>query len=745
MPPPQEKAEIAVVAVPLSVDRLFDYKIPPSLQDTIQPGMRLRVPFRQQMLTGYCVKLKARSPFPHLKEVSEILDPAPLVGPHLLELTRWLSRHCLCSWGEALQAALPAGVRKGTTSRSIPFVRTLLSPEAIGRQLPALDRKAPKQAKLLRVLLEDPPPVPLVKLLGLVGCGRAVLDGPLRKRWIEIMHLPAEDDPLLEPAQAKTDPFHPSDPQRDALARIGEMIDRKTFAPFLLEGVTGSGKTEVYLQSIARVVEKGGQAIVLLPEISLTPQTVGRFRERFPRVAVLHSHLTDGQRYAQWQQIFRGEAQVVIGARSAIFAPTPRLGLIVLDEEHENSFKQESKPRYHARTAALERGRIEQAVVLLGSATPSLESVHAARQGETALLRLPERIGGRPLPPVEVVDMIEEQKDHKHPVLLSRRLIRAVRESIEAGQQVLLFLNRRGYATSLSCRRCGHILQCRNCNVSLILHREAGRLRCHYCLWSIALPQACPDCGMPGLHPFGAGTERIETEVRRAFPAARVARMDSDTTRGRLSHQRILDPFKAGEIDILIGTQMIAKGLDFPRVTCVGVVSADTALYLPDFRSAERTFQLITQVAGRTGRGPEGGVVIVQTRYPDHYSIAGAARHDARAFAERELSYREKFRYPPFSRLVRFLLQARTEGPAQGVLLSLKKEAEKRSAGDANAPLEILGPAPAPLARLEGRYRWHLLMKFALDADPAAFARKLPITGDRQSRIDVDIDPQSLL
>ncbi|MBI4617324.1 MAG: primosomal protein N', partial [Planctomycetes bacterium] len=505
-----------------------------------------------------------------------------------------------------------------------------------------------------------------------------------------------------------------------------------------------SGKTEVYLRAIEPVVRRGQQAIVLVPEIALTPQTVRRFRARFERVAVLHSGLTESSRRNQWQRIARREADVVVGPRSAVFAPVSDLGLVVLDEEHEPSFKQNSTPRYHARDVAIMRAHFAGAAVVLGSATPSLESFANAKRGKFHMERLPSRVRERPLPPVEVVDMGQEFGNGNGTPLFSRTLVLHLGNALAAGEQAILFLNRRGHSSFLSCLRCGHVVGCPRCEVTLTWHAAFRRALCHYCGHEEPVGAACPACREGRLAYRGAGTERVESVVGKLFPDARLARMDSDTMGSRGAYEKVLGDFEARRIDILVGTQMIGKGLDFPGVTVVGVLSADTVLHFPDFRSAERTFQLVTQVAGRAGRGNRPGRVVVQTFSASHYAIECAARHDYASFCERDLAYRRELGYPPFGRLARVLCL----GPDEAKVRERAREAALRLSGaHAKRSVAVLGPAPCPIARIDGKFRWHTLVKAPRPTDLAA---ALSALGDLSSsagpvQVVVDVDPVEMV
>ena len=553
-----------------------------------------------------------------------------------------------------------------------------------------------------------------------------------------------------EPPVVREEALDLNSDQQQALDKIVASLDRREHETLLLYGVTGSGKTEVYIQAIEHIIGFGRQAVVLVPEISLTPQTRRRFRSRFDQVAVLHSHLSDAERHQHWRRIARGEVQVVVGARSAIFAPTPNLGLIVIDEEHDTSFKQDTIPRYHARDVALERARREGVPLVLGSATPSLESWQHAQQKQFQLATLPKRIADRPLPDVKVVDLRHEGSQRRGSI--SRPLYKAMEQALAGDGQIILLLNRRGYSTSIQCPSCGEVVRCPHCDIALTHHRAAVRKTaaeqaiCHYCEYMIAAPDRCGECGFDGIRYAGLGTQRLEAEVRARFPQASCLRMDSDTMRKVGSHEEALERFRAGEVQILLGTQMIAKGLDFPNVTLVGVINADTALHFPDFRAAERTFQLVTQVAGRTGRSSRGGRVLVQTFSPEHPAIAAAVQHDYLRFVSQELPSRQQFGYPPAAEMLRLIVRGEQEGVTTAFCQEL---ADRLQAAfpPASEGLRLLGPAPAPIAKLRGKYRLHLLL---IDSDRDRLRQVF-----RQATADVpavpgvqwvvDVDPWSLL
>ncbi|MEX2188548.1 MAG: primosomal protein N' [Pirellulales bacterium] len=722
---------VARVVVPVGPLRPLDYLVPEGLREQIEVGRRVSVPLGggDRLVTGYCVELEQRRHGDRrLKEVAGLVDRRNLLSPAMLRLTRWMADRYLCGWMAVLEAVVPAGVRGEAGTR----VATLLSVPADVRERLGSEQLTDKQRAVLRYLAAVPRPTTARQLALACKCTETPINA-LRKRGLiaserrrvrqgEFDELPAE----------RESPLRLNGDQQAALDAIIEPMHARRHETILLHGVTGSGKTEVYMQAIEEVIRFGRQAIVLVPEISLTPQTKQRFRARFDRVAVLHSHLSDAERHWHWEQIAAGDVQVVVGARSAVFAPTPHLGMIVLDEEHEGSFKQDKAPRYHARDVALERASAEGVPLVLGSATPSLESWRRAATGEYRLVELPKRVEGRPLPDVMTIDLRQQASRWQPKGAISRQLELAMRRALDDDGQVILLLNRRGFATHIQCSACGAAVKCPNCDIALTHHREFERAVCHYCDYETPAPQHCPECQFMGIRYSGQGTQRLESEVRRKFEQYACLRMDADTMKSPGSHDRALTRFREGEIRILLGTQMIAKGLDFPNVTLVGVVNADVGLHLPDFRAAERTFQLVTQVAGRTGRGPRGGRVLVQTFSPDHPAIQAAVRHDYNQFAICELPIRESLGYPPFTSLVRLVVRGPVEKVAEQFAATLgervQKAAQSAAAGSStllggtggsstseNPPLDykLLGPAPAPFAKLRGKYRFHMLIMSA--------------------------------
>ncbi|MDI6871544.1 MAG: primosomal protein N' [Bacillota bacterium] len=580
--------------------------------------------------------------------------------------------------------------------------------------------------------------------LAAAGVGEGVVRRLVRQGVVAAVDRPVRRAPEDETWEGRPAAVRLTPAQEAAVAAIRAEAAATCPRPVLLHGVTGSGKTEVYLQAVGGALARRRGAIVLVPEIALTPQMAGRFRARFgEEVAVLHSRLGAGERYDEWQRLARGEARVALGARSAVFAPVRNLGLVIVDEEHESSYKQEDSPRYHAREVALARAAAEDAVVVLGSATPAVESYYRATRGEFRLAYLEERPLGRPLPEVDVVDMRAELAAGNREIF-SRRLQEAIRQRLAGGEQVILFLNRRGFSRVVLCRACGLVVRCPLCQVALTYHAAENRLVCHYCQHSAAPPTACPSCGSRYIRHFGVGTEKVEEEVRRLFPEAVPVRMDVDTTRRKGAHARILGGFARREFNVLVGTQMIGKGLDLPGVTLVGVVAADTALGLPDFRAAERTFAMLAQVAGRSGRGARPGEVIVQTYNPDHYSVVAASRHDYALFYEREIAFRRLAGYPPFSELVLVTVAGAGEERAREGADRLAQ----RVRGVAGEAATVLGPSPAPLARLRGLYRFQVLVKGHLDGEQRAALRAAAEEirgGDENLRVNWDVDPQAML
>jgi primosomal protein N' (replication factor Y) len=709
---------VATVVLPGGPVGEFDYLAPDHLVagktsgGRLDVGRRVRVPLGRanRSVVGYCVALGNKSVVRRkLKAVSQVLDRQPLLSPAMLRVTRWMADYYLCPWGQVLEAVVPAGVRQQAGTRDV----TLLSvSHEIASQIAELKLSA-KQASALRILASNPKPLSPKQLAARAGCTLAPIS-ELRKKGLvtETVERMSAIDELVATTYAKEAPHELNEDQIAALAAINDSLQAAEHRTILIHGVTGSGKTEVYIQAIQQVVRFGRQAILLVPEISLTPQTVARFRARFDRVAVLHSHMSDVERHEHWRRIAHGDIEVVVGARSAIFAPTPHLGLIVLDEEHESTFKQETAPRYHARDVALRRAADQKVPLVLASATPSLESWQRAVDGEYRLVQMPRRVLDLPMPAVCTIDLRNEIHSRESRGAISRPLHRAMDEALRSGGQVILLLNRRGHSTHIQCPACGHAVKCPQCDLALTFHRHDSSAVCHYCDYHSAAPKVCLECNFPGIRFSGLGTQKLEVEVRARFPNFACLRMDTDSMRSRGSHEKALTAFRDGKARILLGTQMIAKGLDFPNVTLVGVVNADTALHLPDFRAAERTFQLVTQVAGRTGRGPQGGRVLVQTLSPDAPAIVAALNHDLGEFARQELPHREALGYPPFASIIRVVVRGASENGAHAWGGELARRLKDRAHG-ASPAVRVLGPSAAPMARLRGEYRFQVQLQSA--------------------------------
>ena len=594
-----DDVQVAQVVFNLPLEKPYTYLIPDAFREFLRPGMRVKVPLGRgnRLVIGYCIGVRQTdNPNRRLKPIEEVLDPAPLLSEQMLELTGWIATRYLCGWGQVLESVIPAGVKRRAGTR---MVLGFLLAANIEEQLRDV-RLPPGQQAVVDVLRTATAPMPAPEICERAGCGPGPINGLRKKNLLEVIRIRSElKGDALDAAGEEPD-LKVNVQQQSCLNAIHQAIEAQEYRTILLHGATGSGKTEVYIQAIREVVRYGRQAIVLVPEISLTPQTIRRFRSRFQSVAVLHSHMSDSERHWQWQQIASGDVEVIVGARSAVFAPTPHLGLIVIDEEHEPTFKQDSTPRYHAREVARKRCQVEKIPLVLGSATPSLESWLRAHRREDQLLSMPDRVSGLPLPPVVIVDVRND------PIIsrgssLGRALQQAVRRALADKGQVILFLNLRGYSPTVWCRKCGTGVKCPDCDLTLTWHRDRQSAICHGCDHSISAPERCPACQNPSIKYFGTGTQKLEEEVQATFEDATVLRMDSDSMKKPGSHDAALERFRSGEVQILLGTQMIAKGLDFPNVTLVGVIDADSMLNQPDMRAAERTFQLIAQVAGRTG------------------------------------------------------------------------------------------------------------------------------------------------
>jgi primosomal protein N' (replication factor Y) (superfamily II helicase) len=741
---------IARVSLELALRKEFDYFIPDELADLVEVGSRVQVPFGSRKVLGIVTGLAEESAHASLKPILKVIGTQTLITPKILQLARWIGEYYCCAPEIALKSVLPEAVRHEEAGfRERLFVRVL----PLTGEPPKL---AKRQEEVWRILQERKE-LPLQELLTLAQTTSATVRRLEDKGLVAIAPEISERDPYAREHVLPTQPLPLNAAQAKALQTIvspaGESSpDTRHPSVFLLHGVTGSGKTEVYLQAIAHALEQGKGAIVLVPEIALTPQTVERFKARFSSgplrtlVAVLHSHLSSGERHDEWHKIRQGRARIVIGARSAIFAPVDSLGLIVVDEEHEHTYKQEEAPRYNARDVAIVRGQMENATVVLGSATPSLESYYNCQQGKYTLLELPERADNKKMPVVRVVDLRQTFRGGKAVPIFSPQLAEAIAQRLERKEQVILFLNRRGYSTSLQCPQCGYVAECPNCSLALTYHRQEQKLCCHICSHTAPVPAACPNdkCRNPAIRYAGLGTQKVEETLAKLFPHARLKRMDSDALKRKEDYRRILGDFRVGKIDILVGTQMIAKGLHFPNVTLVGIIYADMALHQPDFRAGERTFQLLTQVAGRAGRGDIEGEVFVQAFTPFHPAIQFSRRHDFPGFYEQEMEFRAQLKYPPLSRVALLTLKGRNEEKVKFAAGYLKRELDKAMAGLKD--LIMAGPAPAPLLRAETYYRYQIMLRAPrmrlLSQRLAGVAQSLVLPED--VTLAMDIDPVDL-
>jgi len=739
---------IARVVFPEGPPEPYDYEVPEPLRPAIQAGQRVLAPLGRgdRPLVGYCVELTSKPELQRkLKSLSQIIDKTPLLTPAMLRLTRWMSDYYICPWGDTLQTVLPAAVRSKQALRELTLVA--FSPHVARIMAAAKPPKiTAKQQAVLDHLRRANAEISLADLAEQCDCSPAPIHS-LREKKLVVFTKRYVGEGVGQLNTGERDrPWQLNVDQQRALDVIHRAQQAGEHTTVVLHGVTGSGKTEVYMQAIAETLRFKRQAIILVPEISLTPQTRERFLARFEHVAVLHSQLRDAERLWHWERIARGEVSVIVGARSAIFAPCPQLGLVILDEEHEGSFKQDKAPRYHARDVALFRTSAESIPLVLGSATPALETWQRAITGEAVLCDLPTRVSDRPLPLVKTIDLRVEAQNKMNSGAITRTLHIAMKETLDDHGQVILLLNRRGYSTHIQCPQCGEAAHCPHCDLALTHHRHSDLAICHYCDYQTKTPASCSKCHFVGLKFTGLGTQKLEAEVRARFRDARVLRMDTDTMKAPGSYAAAFDSFRKREIDILLGTQMIAKGLDFPNVTLVGVINADTALHLPDYRAAERTFQLVTQVAGRTGRGDRGGRVLVQTFNPDHPAIVAATKHDYAAFADLELPVRSLFHYPPYWPLARMIIRGPSEPVALAVAQNLAAEIGTRL-NTARPESRILGPAAAPIAKIRDLFRFH----FQIQCPDQEVLRAAIRAALSQQKIPegvqclVDIDPQDML
>ena len=802
------KIASVIVDVPAKqTDRAFDYRVPAKWQGAVQPGMRVIVPFGPRMVQGFVIALKDQSDFKKLRDIKDLMDLEPVLNEELLELAGWLINEAMCFKISALQAMLPSAmkakyekevrvangkggllhpdtaafflqreavpwkevleggmvtriqkevqaghlevvyhVKNRMNKKTVRTVRPAGSPAGLTGILEKLPANALKQKEIIRFFIENPAAVTQKELTERTGSSGAAIRALEDKGYIMTADEEIYRDPYENREFQRSVPFALTDEQEQALKPIKKAIHDDVHEVFLLYGVTGSGKTEVYLQAIDDVLKKGQEAIMLVPEISLTPQTVKRFKERFgEQVAVMHSGLSIGEKYDEWRKIHRKEVKVVVGARSAVFAPFENLGLIIMDEEHESSYKQEENPRYHARDVAIHRAGEHSCPVILGSATPALESFARAQKHVYSLLTLSRRMNNHPMPEVQIIDMREELRKGNRS-MFSETLFSKLEDRVARGEQTVLMLNKRGHSSFVMCRSCGLVLGCPNCDISLTYHRMNHSLKCHYCAHEEGMPGVCPDCGSDHIRYFGTGTQKVEEELARLLPEARVIRMDVDTTGKKGAHERLLKAFGDGKADILLGTQMIAKGLDFPNITLVGVLSADTMLHLPDFRSSERTFQLLTQVSGRAGRHELEGEVVIQTYTPEHYSIEMAQYQDYGSFYQREMMIRRQNHYPPYY----YMAMVTVSHEDLMKTVSVTEKITRYLAGKLGRNAIILGPVASPISRINNRYRYQCLIKYKLEPELNQLMRSILEHYQQESvrdhlQISIDMNPNIMM
>lgn len=725
-------------------DKELDYSIPESCIGKVHVGSRVKVPLRSREILATVVALVDTPSVSEPKLISALISDTPILNKSLLALARWMAEYYCCSVEAAIRSVLPQVIRKaelGFKRERIVSVNNEISEEG----LQGFRAKAPRQADVLQFAIAVAEPLPWRELQLRAATTDRTIQHLVDRGFLRVQLETANRDPYANERFVPSTALELNSDQKQALEIVIQSVKAGDSRPILLHGITGSGKTEVYLQAIALCLSQGLSALVLVPEISLTPQTVEHFKMRFQAdlIAVLHSHLSAGERHDEWHKLNSGRARVAIGARSAVFAPVQRLGLIVVDEEHETSYKQEEAPRYHARDLAVVRAQLDQCAILLGSATPSLESYQNAKTGKYRLVQLNSRVDDRQLPLIRVIDMRQEYLKQKHVPLISGSLANAIETRLAKKEQTILFLNRRGFATSLICNQCGFVCECPNCSVALTFHQGENRLKCHLCGHIALAPRKCPKCSDSSIRYAGYGTEKVESAVQKIFPSATVARMDADSMTRKDAYRTILQAFRTGKIDILVGTQMIAKGLDFPNVTLVGIINADVGLHMPDFRAGERTFQLLTQVAGRAGRGDMAGEVYVQSSTPFSPSIQFARHHNFEGFWEQEIDFRERCDYPPFLHLLMVHIRSEHQRRAEFTAETIHRRlSEKLDQGVTLHPV-----VPAPIERSKGYYRYQILLRTKsirrLSKSVRSIIERLTFPDD--VHVSVDVDPYQVL
>ena len=796
-----------IVDVPAKqTDRVFDYEVPEKWEGFIQPGMRVVVPFGPRQIQGFVVGLKGTTSVKKTRPISSLIDVSPILTEELLNLANWLRDHTLCYTISAFQAMLPAALKakyekwivvkdrnkipphlelffassdqvsfedfEGTghyrlikqlidedilevyyevkdklSKKTVKVIVQNASKEKFVEAKTEVSSRAQAQHRLLDFFLESGQKrIEKKQLLEHLQIGTSAVNALVKLGLLLEVDDERYRDPYANREFVKSEPLELTSQQKQAITPILSSIETGKHEGYVMFGVTGSGKTEVYMQSVDAVLKKGKEAIVLVPEISLTPQMVNRFKSRFGSdVAVMHSGLGMGEKYDEWRKIHRKEVKVVVGARSAIFAPFENVGIIIIDEEHETSYKQEDTPRYHARDIAMERGRYHQCPVVLGSATPTLETFARARKGVYQLLTMDKRMSEQGMPTVEIVDMREELREGNRS-MFSRDLLEKLQIRLDRGEQSVLFLNKRGYSSFVMCRDCGYVVECPHCDISLTYHRISNQLKCHYCGYEEHVHATCPSCDSDHFRFFGTGTQKVEEELTKLLPSARVIRMDVDTTSKKGSHEKLLQHFGDRKADILLGTQMIAKGLDFPQVTLVGVLTADTMLNIPDFRSSEKTFQLLTQVSGRAGRHVLPGEVVIQTYSPEHYSVELASTHDYLGFYQKEMLLRKNHQYPPFY----YLALVTVTHPELTKVVTVTERITGYLGGQLSKEAVILGPVASPISRIKDRYRYQCIIKYK--REPNLHHALKSVVEKYQSQMDqdklaihIDLNPYMLM
>ncbi|MDQ0230587.1 primosomal protein N' [Metabacillus malikii] len=801
-------ASVIVDVQAMQTDRAFDYKVPEEWQQLVSPGMRVIVPFGPRKVQGFIVELKNQTDYEKLKSISDLVDLTPCLTTELIELGQWLTEKTLCFKVSAFQAMLPAAmkakyekvirfigdelealpftirpffegkievdlkdieqvasfreihkeiecgnleviykVKQKTNKKTVKVIKASETFSALSEHLSAIPANAKKQHDIIHYFITNRlNEIPLQLLLSETKASDTTVKALISKGILQEENREIYRDPYENREFEKTNPLPLNEEQQQAIGPIIHAIDKKLHEVFLMYGVTGSGKTEVYLQSIDKVLKEGREAIVLVPEISLTPQMVHRFKGRFgSKVAVLHSGLSTGEKYDEWRKIQRKEVQLVVGARSAIFAPFEKLGMIIIDEEHESSYKQEENPRYHARDVAIYRGKQHNCPVVLGSATPTLESFARSQKGVYKLLTLKERVNKRNMPSVEIVDMREELRNGNRS-MFSASLMDKMTDRLNKHEQTVLLLNKRGYSSFVMCRDCGYVNGCPHCDISLTYHLRGQQLKCHYCGYEEPLPNTCPECESEHIRYFGTGTQKVEEELVKILPEARIIRMDVDTTNRKGAHEKLLTKFGQKQADILLGTQMIAKGLDFPDVTLVGVLTADTMLNLPDFRASEKTFQLLTQVSGRAGRHELPGEVVIQTYTPEHYSIQLSSQYDYDSLFRHEMQLRKTHAYPPYY----FIALVTVSHPDIMKVVSVTETIVQYLRRNVANDTRILGPVASPIPRIKDRYRYQCMVKYKRDNDLHITLRKIlehfqQEMTTNQLMISVDLNPNTMM